>query len=127
MDEKSDRAGHLNTAAEVLQQVLQNSKSPLSQQFAKWRLWSNWSEVVGPEIGKNSMPVMYDDGQLTVWVSSSVRLQEMTYVVRALITKINQYGGQTWVRSIRFTLDKRTLPHPDNLTAAEREFLNKHR
>ena len=79
-----NRKSHLSPVASVLQSLLQNSKSPLSEQFIRWRLWQKWDEVVGEEIAKHSMPVSYLDGTLYVWVKSAPRMQEMTFLVREI-------------------------------------------
>lgn len=116
---------NLSPVATVLQSLLQSGKSPLSEQFIRWRLWRNWEEVVGREIAKHSMPVGYVNGTLSIWVQSSARLQEMTFLVRPLRQKINDFVGKAWVNSIRFTLDRKTVPQLQESAEGVREFLSK--
>ena len=120
-----NRKSHLSPVASVLQSLLQNSKSPLSEQFIRWRLWQKWDEVVGEEIAKHSMPVSYLDGTLYVWVKSAPRMQEMTFLVREIRKKINDFAGKYWVNSIRFTLDRKSCPLPQESAEGLRQFLDK--
>ena len=122
---KKKKAAHLSPVANVLQSLFQSSKSPLSQQFLRWRLWNEWEHVVGPEIANHSMPVGYLDGALYVWVKSAPRMQEMQFVVRPLMQKINQFAGTHWVRSIRFTLDRKSVPTPQENAGDLRDFLSR--
>jgi predicted nucleic acid-binding Zn ribbon protein len=123
---KNDRkASNLSHVANVLQSLLQSSKSPLSEQFIRWRLWSEWESIVGAEIAKNSMPVGYLNGTLYVWVKSAPRMQEMTFMVRPLREKINKFAGKYWVNSIRFTLDRKAVPQTQEGESELRDFINK--
>lgn len=102
--------GYLQPASCLLQSLLQNSKSPLSDQFLRWKLWRQWPELMGPEFSRHSEPVGYDRGKLIIWVDSSARMQEWTYVVGAIKDKINAHIGKEWVKFIRFTTDRKSVP-----------------
>lgn len=122
---KAKTTSRLVPVANVLQSLLENSKFPLSQQFVRWRLWRFWSEVVGPGVAEHTAPVDYDRGRLIVWVSSSARLQEMTFVIKALQQKINDYIGHRWVTSIRFTLDRQAVPQATDMPEDSRTYLGR--
>ncbi len=96
----------MKSASDVLQSLLQNSKSPLAQQFLRWKLWRFWDEIVGSTWAAISKPVDYDRGKLIVWVESSTHLYEMTYVLEPMKLKINQYLRQNFVHSIRLTQNR---------------------
>ena len=110
MSFKKIRKSRLLSTSDVLQSLLQNSKSPLSQGFTRWRLWHNWSKVVGESVAAHSNPVGYSHGTLYVWVDSSVRMQEMIFLIKPIRKKINDYIGKKWVNGIRFTLDPKNVP-----------------
>lgn len=112
-------------ASDVLQSLLQNSKSPLSQQFQRWRLWSNWEDVVGPTVAKNTCPVAYSKGVLYIWVSSSVYMQELTFIAKPLKDKINEHVGKKWLHSVRFTMDRKSVPQSAEKFQDWRDFLSK--
>lgn len=124
MSEKNRKSSTLDSAASVLQTLMQSGKSPLAEQFIRWKLWNSWEEVVGAEMAKNSLPVGYLKGTLYIWVNSSARMQEMTFLVRPLLKKVNEFGGKNWVRNIRFTLDRKSVPQPQESEEGLREFLS---
>ena len=99
--------------ANVLQALLGNGKSPLSDQFLRWRLWRFWPDVVGATIGKSCEPVGYKYGNLTLWVRSSARMQEMRFLHNNIREKVNAYVGREWVKYVTFTLDRRSVPDLD--------------
>jgi predicted nucleic acid-binding Zn ribbon protein len=111
----SNRKSKLQDASDVLQSLLKNGKSPLAQSFTRWKLWSNWEDVVGDSMAKHSTPVHYSKGCLVIWVDGSARMQEMTFLVRPLRDKINQFVGRQWVRSIRFTTDRHHVPDKNSV------------
>lgn len=110
-DESNNKSrGRLTPSSEVLQTLLQKSKSPLSQGFTRWKVWSQWREIVGPNIASHSQPLGYLKGTLYVWVDSSSRMQEMIFLVSSFRDKINQHLGKKWVHSLRFTLNAGSVP-----------------
>lgn len=121
----NEKFSNLSPAANVLQSLLQSSKSPLSEQFTRWRLWQDWETVVGAEMAKHSMPVGFLSSTLYVWVNSAARMQEMIFLVRPLRQKINQFAGKEWVSSIRFTLDRKLVQLPSESDESLRHFLTK--
>lgn len=121
---KDRKASRLESATHVLQSLLQNGKSPLAHQFLRWKLWRYWDEVVGPSAAKHTLPVAYDRGRLVVWVSDSARLQEMTFMARHLIQRINEFIGRRWVTNIRFTLDRHSVPDPEKGDETARRYLS---
>ena len=119
------RASQLNPAASVLQSLLKSSKSPLSNQFIRWQLWNEWETVVGAEIAKHTMPVGFLGGTLYVWVKNAARMQELVFICQPLREKINDHIGASFVKFIRFTLDRKSVPSPQESEEGLREFLSK--
>jgi len=100
----------MKSADEVLQMLLQNSKSPLSNQFLRWRVWKDWKSLVGPQIAAKCQPVGYHRRVLYIWVESSAWMQQLSFFAAQMKQKINDYAGKQWVGSIRFTLDRKSVP-----------------
>ena len=119
------RKGHLASTSDVLQSLLQNSQSPLSQGFTRWKLWHHWSEVMGDSMAQHSAPVGYSKGVLYIWVDSSARMQEMIFLIRSIQNKINSYLGKRWVKSIKFTLDRKSVPQHALADEELKNFLQK--
>lgn len=126
MDKKrKSRSSGFNQAADLIHKLLKRDKTPLSQQFLRWKLWNQWEEVVGPSIGKNTEPVGYFKGTLYIWVKSSTWLQEMSFMEHAMIAKVNKFLDKNWCVRIRFTLDRKSVPKYAETAKEMRDFLSK--
>ncbi len=104
----------LTLGSEVLQSLFENGKSPLSEQFMRWKLWAKWEEVVGPTIAKNAEPVGFQRGTLYVWVRNSTWMQQMIFMKDPIRDTINQKFENNFVRFIKFTLDRHDVPQADD-------------
>jgi len=121
---KKDRSKtDLLSASKVLQTVLANGKSPLSDQFLRWKIWRFWPQIVGETMAKYSEPVGYDKRRLYIWVKSSSRMQEIRFFEHTLKKKVNDHVGREWVRSIRFTLDRREVPASADVSEDFKKYL----
>ncbi len=115
----------MKSAEEVLQMLLQNSKSPLSNQFLRWRVWKDWKDLVGAQIASKCQPVGYHRRTLYIWVESSAWMQQLNFFSSQIKIKVNQYAGKEWVNSIRFTLDRKSVPSSEENAQDLRESLSK--
>lgn len=97
-------------ASKVLQTLLGNGKSALSDGFLRWKIWHFWPRIVGETMAKVCEPVGYDRGRLQIWVKSSARMQEIRFFEETLRKKVNEHVGREWVLGIRFTLDRHGVP-----------------
>lgn len=102
-----------SSGSEVLLSLFENGKSPLSEQFLRWKLWAQWADFVGPTIAHNAEPVGYQRGVLYLWVRNSAWMQQMTFMKDPIRETVNQKLGRKFVRSIRFTLDRHAVPQQD--------------
>ena len=93
----------MKNAAQVLQGLFKNSKSPLSEGFQRWRLEKNWSQVVGDQFSRYTRPVDFNRGTLVIAVNNSVLMTELQFFRSTLIAKVNEYVGYRWVKKIRLT------------------------
>ena len=105
---------NLESLSDVLQGLLENSKLPISEQFTRWKLWRKWEEVVGPTLAPHTLPVSFHRGTLYIWVKSSAWMQQLIFAAAPLREKINAYLGRTYVRRIKFTLDRHSVPGLDS-------------
>lgn len=119
------RTSQLTASADVLQALLQNRKGPLTEQFVRWRVWNAWPDVVGAEIAKNTLPVGYLKGTLYIWVKSGPRMQELLFLLNDLKDRINKFAGSNWVKSIRLTLDRKSVPQLADASQEMRDFVAK--
>jgi hypothetical protein len=122
----SKKRKELLAASNVLQGVLQNSKSPLTDQFLRWKIWRFWPRIVGEGLAALSEPISFDQEKrmLVLWVKSSARMQDIRFFEGVIRDKVNEHVGRKWVRAIRFTLDRRGLPAPHEVPQAVKDFLD---
>ena len=107
---KSPKRKKMSAGSEVQQALFENGKSELSVQFIRWKLWKKWSEYVGDTMGAVSEPVGYDRGVLYVWVNNSSWMQQMVFMREHLRDAINKKLEREYVREIRLTMDKKSVP-----------------
>lgn len=119
------RTGQPTLGSEALQSLFENGKSPLSQQFLRWKMWRKWGDFVGPTMSQHSEPVGYVRGTLYVWVESSTWLQQMVFLREPIMQSINKKLGFLFVKNVHLTLDKKAVPRDPEEAAELRESIAK--
>ena len=104
---KKKRVSQLTQVADVLQGLLQNSKSELSDGFTRFRLEQEWTEVVGPTIGSQTLPCAFEKGTLFIYVKHPAWAQELRFFQDSIREKVNTHLNREWAKYIRFTLSRR--------------------
>ena len=92
----------------VLSRVLQDLG--LSREMSGWRAVEAWPELVGPRVARRTRAVAFREGTLHVEVEGSAWMQELSYLTRDLVRRINQKLGSEEVLDVRFTLPRRGRP-----------------
>ena len=92
----------------VLGRVLH--KLGLSREMSGWRAVEAWPELVGPRVARHARAVAFREGTLQVEVEGSAWMQELGYLKRDLVRRINQQLGCEEVRDLRFTLPRGGRP-----------------
>jgi predicted nucleic acid-binding Zn ribbon protein len=105
-----DTKSHPKSALDVLQGLLDKGETPLAHDFKRYRLKLDWEEVVGSMLASRCTPVGYANGILYIWVVSSSWMNQLLYVRKELLKKVNDFVGSRWAKDIRFTQDKRDVP-----------------
>jgi predicted nucleic acid-binding Zn ribbon protein len=105
---KKPREGQLTNSADVLQALLQNSKSQLADGFTRWRLEQQWPQIVGQTLAEQTLPASYNPntGTLFIWVRHPVWMQQLYFFQEPIKEKVNTHLGKAWVREVRFTLNR---------------------
>ncbi len=85
-------------------------KLGLSREMSGWRAVEAWPELVGPRVARHARAVAFREGTLQVEVEGSAWMQELGYLKRDLVRRINQHLGAEDVRDVRFTLPRRGHP-----------------
>ena len=115
----------------ILGTMLRTMDSP--PQREQFRVWDIWEEVVGPQIAGKTRPEALRNGVLVVSVTSSVWMQELSFMKQKILDRINQTLAPGTIKEIRFKLgdiqqagagcDEEPLPQ---LTEEEQEIIAQH-
>lgn len=69
-------------------------------------IWRVWKEVVGETYAENSQPSRIRKKELTITVTDSIWLQELTFSKEIILEKINRKLGRKAVNSIKITVGR---------------------
>jgi predicted nucleic acid-binding Zn ribbon protein len=90
--------------AGVLSRVL--NQLGLEQELLGWRAVSDWDALVGPRVARHTRAIAFRDGTLQVEVEGSAWMQELGFLRRDLVEKINRHLGAPFVQDIRFIVPR---------------------
>ena len=96
---KTDR---LTPLRDILREALKASGMDVDLEL--YRLWEQWTDLVGPAIAKNAHPVAIKKTLLLVNVSSAPWMQQLQYLKNELMEKLNSALGREAVKDIRFKI-----------------------
>ncbi len=103
---------------------------PLEKRLSEGRIWQVWDRAVGSQIAAKARPANFRDGVLTVMVSNAPWMQQLNFLKRGIIGKVNAALGEEMVREIFLKAGKPQAPAMETrppkkpsraLTAAEKE------
>ncbi len=87
------------------------SGTPTERRLKEGNIWLVWDSVVGKQIAGRARPVSFRDGTLTVAVNSSPWMQQLTFLKKGIMEKLNSRLGEALVRDIY--LKAGAQPRPD--------------
>ena len=85
----------------VLGRVLE--KLGLAREMTGWQAVEAWPKLVGPRVARHARAVAFRNGTLHVEVEGSAWMQELSYLKRDLVQRINRELGGEHVRDVRFS------------------------
>ncbi|MBW2616153.1 MAG: DUF721 domain-containing protein [Deltaproteobacteria bacterium] len=94
------RTNSLIPLKDVIANLLNDGSLPFNPDDAN--IWRVWNEVVGPAISKNARPLWIKNGKLKVIVSNPIWLQELQFVEKDIMEKLNGKLGRKAVEKIEF-------------------------
>jgi len=104
---KNKRSGKLTPVSADLKSVLRRIGQ--GQSGVHPEIWARWSEIVGHDIAGRAFPRKLEGGVLTVAVSNSAWMQELSYLKPRLLDRFEEEVGKGVVAEIRLVL----APFPD--------------
>ena len=73
---------------------------PAEKRLEEGRIWLVWDAAVGAQIAAKARPVSFRDGTLTVAVASAPWMQQLTFLKKGILEKLNERLGRELVRDI---------------------------
>lgn len=130
MGETRSRMSRPRPVADLLAEALRGK--PAERRLKEGRIWLLWDEAVGERIASLARPVAFRDGTLTVAVANAPWMQQLNFLKRGIIEKLNTLLGGPVVSDIYLKAGKaespvdsppERRPPPRQLTGAEQEFV----
>lgn len=84
----------------ILKNLLTDSRKNADAQLMQ--IWQLWDEVVGSVVAENAQPEAFKGTLLLVRVASSPWAQQLQFMKKDIIDKVNRALGKELVREIRF-------------------------
>lgn len=74
--------------------------TPAELRLKEGRIWLVWEPAVGRRIASHAQPAAFRDGILTLRVDSAPWMQQLTFLKRDLIAKVNAELGEELVKDL---------------------------
>jgi len=98
--------------------------TPAEKRLYEGRIWVVWDQAVGERIAGHAQPSAFREGTLTVTVDSAPWMQQLTYLKKELIAKVNDELGQEMVQEIFWKAGHIARPQPNKPTLPKRRELS---
>lgn len=108
---------HPLSLADLLETVFKGH--PLEKRIHEGRIWQVWNEAVGEKIASRAQPVKLANGILTVAVSSPSWMQQLGFLKKEIVAKINDLAGEQLVSDL--FLKAGSLRSPSSLPSPKRK------
>jgi predicted nucleic acid-binding Zn ribbon protein len=84
--------------ADLLSALLRGT--PAEKRLKEGEIWLVWESAVGSRIASHAVPAAFRDGTLTLTVDSAPWMQQLNYLKRELIEKVNEKLGDELVKEL---------------------------
>lgn len=112
MAEKRPKMKRPQPISSLLESVF--AGKPAQKRLREAKAWQFWEEAVGPHIASKAAPVAFRDGTLTVRVSGSAWMQQLSLMKLDIISHLNDAIGFPLVNDLFFrqgTIQKEEAEH----------------
>jgi predicted nucleic acid-binding Zn ribbon protein len=106
--------------ADLLSALLRGT--PAEQRLKEGEIWLVWEDAVGSRIASHAQPAAFRNGTLTLAVDSAPWMQQLSFMKRELIAKVNEQLGEEMVTDLYMKAGKVAVAAP-----AEKNWAAKHR
>ena len=91
--------------------------SPAEKRLEEGKIWLIWETVVGAQIAAQAKPAGFRYGVLTVAVASAPWMQQLSYLKKEIVAKLNRRLGTELVKDIYLRAGRREAPAPEPIAA----------
>jgi predicted nucleic acid-binding Zn ribbon protein len=102
MGTKKEKNKELMHIGDILNKVIKICRPETNGEIGK--IGSLWNSVIGKVITDNAQPAALKGNLLLVHVSSSVWMQQLQFLKKDIIDKINAAAGKKWIEEIKFKI-----------------------
>jgi predicted nucleic acid-binding Zn ribbon protein len=88
--------------SDILNKVVKTCRPETDEEMEG--IWSLWKDVIGKTIAENAQPEALKGDILLVHVSSSVWMQQLRFLKKDIIDKINAASGKERIKEIKFKI-----------------------
>jgi hypothetical protein len=83
-----------------------SNRGGLTRKLRRYEPWRCWTDIVGPSLAQHTSPAGWRGATLVINVEHSAWMQELQFMKRDLIAKINETCPNTKLKDIRFQIGK---------------------
>ena len=98
MDEKRKKMPRPMAISDLLDTAFHGK--PAEKRLQEGKIWLVWDSAVGRQIAAKARPVSFRDGVLTVAVVNAPWMQQLTFLKKGMIDKLNERLGRDLVHDI---------------------------
>lgn len=115
MAEKRPKMPRPAAVADLLAEIFQGK--PAGKRLKEGKIWLVWEIAVGEQIAAHARPAGFREGVLTVAVASAPWMQQLSYLKKNIIAKLNKRLGEELVKDIFLRAGSRepSVPQPTAL------------
>jgi predicted nucleic acid-binding Zn ribbon protein len=86
--------------------------TPAEIRLKEGRIWVVWESAVGSRIALHAQPIAFREGTLTLAVDSAPWMQQLNFLKRELVAKVNGELGEELVKDIHLKAGKIAVAAP---------------
>jgi len=83
-----------------------SKRNGLAKQLRRYEPWRCWVDIVGPSLAQHTSPAGWRGATLVINVEHSAWMQELQFMKRDLIAKINKSCPNTKLKDIKFQIGR---------------------
>ena len=99
---RSKESGRFVKVGDIIQDVLRSQRKHGDAKMIQ--VWDIWPSAVGEHIGANTNPAAFKGKLLIVNVADSAWLQQLWFLKKEIIGKVNESLGEDLVEEIKFKI-----------------------